>query len=614
MAWSWRAVAGLALAVLASPCAWGQSTSCEPANRLTFAEGKTGCLTDYTLHDITPTGFSRPLKDLLRPQGTYAIAANTNRRGACPQTMALAQEIFGGSGDPARARLREGNAQSSCNSAVLRVSMSPECSCEPVVSDGRALLPKEEFDRRYLREELLARAEPERQLAAEAARETAQAEALSCPDSQRLQFADGGRPTCLGGYAFAAQSAWSHSQPMKEMLPAARRYVVAASTSASCPAAFTVKVDGGLFGGPRIEQMASEAIAECRLILGMEGTPPDCECAVILNQGRSPFGRDAFARIVAPRAIVAAAPAAAEPEPPPVVAETAQPVVAAPTAVAAAPPAAAAPVASPATAAPPTASPVAAAQPAAASPAPLVMPAPVSSARRHALVIGNNAYRHVAGLSTARSDARAMASALGAAGFDVTLQMDVDERGFKQTLRDFRLKIDPGDEVVLFFAGHGVQFGGANFLLPIDIRGDSEEQVRDDAMPLQRILDDLADRRAGFTLAILDACRDNPFRTSSTRALGVRGLAPTTAATGQMIIYSAGTGQQALDRLGPDDRDPNGLFTRVFLREMDKPDLTVDRMLRNVRNEVVRLARSVGHQQTPALYDQAVGDFYLKRR
>lgn len=608
MAWKWRAVAGLALYLLASPFAWGQATSCEPRDRLTFAEGKTGCLTDYTLHDITPTGFSRPLKDLLRPQGTYAIAANTNRRGACPQTMSLAQEVFGGSGDPARARLREGNAQSTCNSAVLRVSMSPECSCEPVVSDGRALLPKEEFDRRFLREELLARAEPERQTAADAARETAQAEALTCPDNQRLQFADGGRPTCLGGYAFAAQSAWSHSQPMKEMLPAARRYVVAASTSASCPAAFTVKVDSGVFGGPRIEQMAAEAIAECRLILGMEGTPPDCECAVILNQGRSPFGRDAFARIVAPRAIVAAAPAA-EPEPPSVAA--AAPPAAVP--VAAAPMAAAPVAASPAQASQPVAAAVAAAPPLAASPAPPVAAAPVPSVRRHALVIGNNAYRHVAGLSNARADASAMAGALGAAGFDVTLQMDVDERGFKQTLREFRQQIDPGDEVVLFFAGHGVQFGGANFLLPVDIRGDSEEQVRDDAMPLQRILDDLADRKAGFTLAILDACRDNPFRTSSTRALGVRGLAPTTAATGQMIIYSAGTGQQALDRLGPDDRDPNGLFTRVFLREMEKPDLTVDRMLRNVRNEVVRLARSVGHQQTPALYDQAVGDFYLKR-
>jgi uncharacterized caspase-like protein len=165
----------------------------------------------------------------------------------------------------------------------------------------------------------------------------------------------------------------------------------------------------------------------------------------------------------------------------------------------------------------------------------------------------------------------------------------------------------------VFYAGHGVQLGGANYLLPVDVRGLSEDQVRDESVPLQRVLDDLADRRSGFVLAIVDACRDNPFRGGITRALTTRGLAPTTAATGQMVIYSAGSGQQALDRLGPADLEPNGLFTRVFLREMEKPDVTVDRVLRNVRNEVVRLARTIGHEQTPALYDQAVGDFYFRR-
>ena len=69
---------------------------------------------------------------------------------------------------------------------------------------------------------------------------------------------------------------------------------------------------------------------------------------------------------------------------------------------------------------------------------------------------------------------------------------------------------------------------------------------------------------------------------------------------------------QALDRLGPTDKEPNGLFTRLFLREMQKPGQPVDRVLRSVRSEVARLARSVGHEQTPALYDQSLGDFFLK--
>jgi hypothetical protein len=112
-------------------------------------------------------------------------------------------------------------------------------------------------------------------------------------------------------------------------------------------------------------------------------------------------------------------------------------------------------------------------------------------------------------------------------------------------------------------------------------------------------------------LAIIDACRDNPFKTAG-RAIGGRGLAPTSAASGQMVIFSAGTGQQALDRLNDQDKDPNGLFTRVFLKEMDKPGMPIDRVLRNVRSEVVRLSKSVGHDQVPSLYDQALGDFFFK--
>jgi hypothetical protein len=78
-------------------------------------------------------------------------------------------------------------------------------------------------------------------------------------------------------------------------------------------------------------------------------------------------------------------------------------------------------------------------------------------------------------------------------------------------------------------------------------------------------------------------------------------------------MFSAGSGQQALDKLGDQDTQRNGLFTRVLVREMVKPGVTVDRVLRNVRNEVVSLAKGIGHEQTPALYDQAVGDFYFKR-
>ncbi|MFM9886951.1 MAG: SUMF1/EgtB/PvdO family nonheme iron enzyme [Burkholderiales bacterium] len=239
---------------------------------------------------------------------------------------------------------------------------------------------------------------------------------------------------------------------------------------------------------------------------------------------------------------------------------------------------------------------------------------PAVSARtgeRVALVIGNDGYRHVEALRNARADARAIANALANTGFAVTLHFDADQSTMKAALRNFKSRIGGGDEAVFYYSGHGVQFGSENYLLPIDIRSESEDQIRDDAVPLQRVLDDLQDQKARFSLAIVDACRNNPFRRAG-RAIGGRGLAKTTGATGQIVLYSAGAGQQALDQLGKNDKSPNGLFTRVFLREMEKPGVPVDRVLRNVREEVARLAKSVGHEQVPALYDQALGEFYFR--
>jgi len=241
------------------------------------------------------------------------------------------------------------------------------------------------------------------------------------------------------------------------------------------------------------------------------------------------------------------------------------------------------------------------------------MPAPAGAAavqNRVALVIGNDAYQHVPSLRNARADARAIARAFEKVGYQVQLKLDVNEKAMKEAIRTFKNQVGGGDVAVFYFSGHGVQLGGANYLLPVDIRGDSEDQVKDEAVPLQRVLDDLQDQRARFSLAIIDACRNNPFKGAG-RALSSRGLAVTAAATGQMVLFSAGAGQQALDSLGPGDKNPNGLFTRVLLKEMDRPGVPVDRVLRNVRDEVVKLSQAAGQEQVPALYDQALGEFYF---
>ena len=235
-------------------------------------------------------------------------------------------------------------------------------------------------------------------------------------------------------------------------------------------------------------------------------------------------------------------------------------------------------------------------------------------AHRKALVIGNDAYRHVAPLKAAREDARAIAEALRQVGYAVTVRLDLGEREMRAAIRSFVAQVQGGDEVTFFFAGHGVQIGGSNYLIPVDIEGEGETQIRDEAVALQRVLDDIAERKAKFTLAVIDACRDNPFKVAG-RTIGgaARGLAPTTAATGQMVIFSAGAGQRALDTLGASDTSRNGVFTRVFTREMLRPSVSIDKIARDTRTEVVRLARSVGHEQVLAIYDQVVGEFFFLR-
>src|ERR1700674_1730693 len=128
----------------------------------------------------------------------------------------------------------------------------------------------------------------------------------------------------------------------------------------------------------------------------------------------------------------------------------------------------------------------------------LALAAP-SQARRIALVIGNDSYQNVQPLKNARSDAKAIAAELKAVGFDVTLKQDLTQKLMKSALRDFKAQVAGGDEVVFYFSGHGVQFGGTNYLGPVDITADSEAQVADDAVPLQRILDDLTDQKARFS-------------------------------------------------------------------------------------------------------------------
>lgn len=236
-----------------------------------------------------------------------------------------------------------------------------------------------------------------------------------------------------------------------------------------------------------------------------------------------------------------------------------------------------------------------------------------ASARLIALVIGNDSYVNVAPLQKARSDASGYEALLQQMGFDVTLRTDLDSRGMIFELSTFLDRIRPGDTVAFVFSGHGWSNGSENFLVPTDMRpSGSETLLERESFPLRNgvngVLDEVAKRGAGLTLAIIDACRDNPFVTSEgTRSIGMaRGLAPVKAPTGTFVAFSAGAGQTALDRLSDDDPEPYSVFTRHFLRELAKPQ-DLQSAFKQTQRLVNDEAARVGHPQRPAYYDEIIG-------
>jgi len=237
--------------------------------------------------------------------------------------------------------------------------------------------------------------------------------------------------------------------------------------------------------------------------------------------------------------------------------------------------------------------------------------AQAANSKRLALVIGNDAYQNVGKLEKAGNDATAMARELKAAGFDVTLERDVNFRSMVRKVEQFTSRVSGGDQVVVFYAGHGVQLRTGSYLLPVDIEANSESEVEKTSYALNDLMDKLSDAKAAFSLVMVDACRDNPLK-SNGRSFGTtRGLLPPDPPKGQMVVYSASKGQQALDKLNGRDSNPNGVFTREFIARMKKPGIRIEELVREVQDAVEDLARTVGHDQRPAMYNESRGNFYF---
>lgn len=239
-------------------------------------------------------------------------------------------------------------------------------------------------------------------------------------------------------------------------------------------------------------------------------------------------------------------------------------------------------------------------------------------AAKQALIIGNAAYSELPSLQNTHGDAGGYAAAFDELGFAVTYLKDLDESALEEAIVTFVDGIAPGDEVAFVFAGHGWSANGINYLIPVDAPKQATARLlarRSLALKngVNGVLDEIAAQGALFSLAIIDACRDNPFEGKSTRSAGnTRGLARVEPVQGSFVIYSAGEGQTALDRLQSDGPDqPYSVFTRHFL-----PVLTSDMYLEDAvfaaQERTAEDARRENHLQIPAVYRQKLGKTCLR--
>jgi len=237
-------------------------------------------------------------------------------------------------------------------------------------------------------------------------------------------------------------------------------------------------------------------------------------------------------------------------------------------------------------------------------------PALAQAPKRYALVIGNDTYRHVEPLQNARNDARLFAQAMRDAQFEVIAQNDLGREQFWNAIDRVKTRVHKGDEVVFFFAGHGVQIGSTQYLLPVDVQPpESDRQVERNAIPLLEVLDSFNEARV--SVFVIDACRDNPFPKRGTRSIGgTRGMVRPDPATGQVVIMSAGRDQKALDSV-PGGAAGNGLFTHELVRVIRNGNPEVRGAFETVKERVDDLARRANHQQRPAVAHDLRGNFHF---
>jgi hypothetical protein len=231
--------------------------------------------------------------------------------------------------------------------------------------------------------------------------------------------------------------------------------------------------------------------------------------------------------------------------------------------------------------------------------------------KRVALVVGNAAYRNTPALANPVNDAEEMSAALRRIGFDVILERNLSKQGMEGAIARFARLAQDADAALFFYAGHGMQYRGSNYLVPIDAKLEDEYSLNFELTRIDDVLFGL-ERARGVKILILDACRNNPLaerlsRSAATRDLMItRGLAKIEPTRGMVISYSTQANQVAVDGDGR-----NSPFTAALVKYLDEPGLEIGALFRRVAADV---DRATGSRQLPELSVSLLGEFYLNTR
>lgn len=223
--------------------------------------------------------------------------------------------------------------------------------------------------------------------------------------------------------------------------------------------------------------------------------------------------------------------------------------------------------------------------------------------RLTALVIGNAAYPAPGDLPNPVNDATDIAEKLRHFGFSVIEKSDCTQRQMDQAVRDFKATLAANDVALFFFAGHGMQIEGENYLAPIDVYASDELEAKHSSLALNKVIETMEKGANATSIIVLDACRNNPFARAWTRSAKSRGLAPIYAPRGTLIAHATSPGQVASDGKGR-----NGAYTDALLKHLATPDCTIENMFKRVRNT---LSAATGGKQISWEHTSLADEFFF---